>query len=486
MQRYIFSFLMLLIWMGFYSCSETTTGNKEEEELEVEQSVEEQAAVGFELNEYFQTGGEVETLTNPEDPELDASFLDVFGNLGKTSVLAKQAVSNSKHLNLAKLDERQLNKTAEIIPIVPVTDTTDMYGNRYREGAYWDTESNLVVAYKVYYEFVGFQFSDTTFSRKINYDSTAFQASLSANFSLDTSTVQIYNIKKYKEGFALSYVETVIIPTNWENGDPTSFTATSTSIFRAGFAIAKIVNLLEYNDDGSGKITRTIHFEDGTTSTTVFTFDGSNNGTFSRTFRDGTTVNGEFNDIEDDGNGFYRSLTDFKSHEYLDTIYKSAIVGWNPITGIFDLKFFRSVRFLNGDSSYASIEIASNESEGTSTISISRHNGANGEFNVQEADGETVLTGWWVTHDSLYVTVDATYNSEGTGEITYSVYSNLASFNNGDDPIATAHYNFSPVGDGSGSITFADGRTYDVGFNENGFGKLRQDGAAKRFNLFRK
>ncbi len=483
MQRYILSFLMLIIGMGLYSCDNSTTSNKEAE-LEVSESVEDQAAVGFELNEYFQSSSEIEAITNPGADVEDLSF-DGQGSFSTISGIAKQVFKSSRNIDVAMIRSKQLNKTTLIIPF-PVVDTTYEDGNRHRQGGYFDTDSNLIVYYDVIYEFAEVNVNGQTFDPKVTYDSTAFKGYLSESDSIDFSDARVYNLKKYKEGFPLRTVEVFIELGGWLNGEPTSFIATSVSTFSSDLEIVKIVNKLNYNVDGTGTITRTLHFKDGSISTTTYTFNGDNTGSFSREFRDGTTVTGEFNDVADDGNGYYRSLTDFKSHKYLDTIYKSATVNWDSLAETFDASFFRSVRFLTGDSSYASILIASDGNTGISTIEISRHNGANGKFNVQELDDVTLLTGWWITRDSLYVTVSAEYYGEGSGVFSYAVYTNKASYDNGDAAIATAKYNFSPVGDGTGIITLADQSTIEVSFNENGFGKLRQNGEVKTFNLFRK
>jgi len=470
--------------MGLYSCSEKSTESTDENDLEVSQSVEEQAAIGFELNQYFQSGSEIESMTNPGDPEEDFNF-DGFGSFGKVSALAKQAVKNARQFDLVTIQANLLNKTTIIIPF-PVTDSTDQFGNKIRTGGFIDTDSNLVVIYKVFYEFAEIQFNERTFDRKVVYDSTAIKAYTATDDSLNFTGAQIYNLKNYKEEFALNSVETAIKLAGWQNGEPSSFIATTTSTFNSDLEVVKIVDVIDSNKNGTGTITRTLHFKDGTSSTTVYTFDGSKNGTFGRTFRDGSKVTGEFNDVEDDGFGYYKSLIEFNSHNYLSSIYNSATVNWNDITKIFQAEFFRSVRFLNGDSSFAEIDITTDEENGTSTISITRHNGANGQFTVQEIEGVTLLTGWWITYDSLYITVNGSYYDEGSGEIEYSVYSNFVSFTNGDDPIASAKYTFSPVGDGTGLITFGDDAPIDVSFNENGFGQLRKDGAVRTFNLFRK
>jgi hypothetical protein len=483
MQRYIFSFLMLIVWMGLYSCSDSTTDTKEPE-LEVSESVEDQAAVGFELNEYFQSSDEIQTVTNSGADVQDFDF-EGEGSFATVKGIAKRAARQSQNLDLEMIRSQALRKTTLIIPF-PVVDTTDENGNKHRQGGYLDTDSSLIVYYDVIYYFAPIEANGQTFDPKVVYDSTAFKAYLSESDSVDFSDARVYNLKKYKEGFALQTVETVIDLGDWVNGEPTSFKAVSTSTFSSDLDIVKIVNVLDYSADGVGTIIRTLYFKDGSTSKTTYTLNSDNNGTFSRTFRDGTTVEGEFNDVKDDGHGFYRSLTDFKSHKYLDTIYKSATVDWDSLAQTFAANFFRSVRFLTGDSSYASIIIASDGNTGISTIEISRHNGANGQFNVQELDDVTLLTGWWITRDSLYVTVSAEYYGEGSGVFSYAVYTNKASYDNGDAAIATAKYNFSPVGDGTGIITLADQSTIEVSFNENGFGKLRQNGAVKTFNLFRK
>ena len=72
----------------FFSCSADSTSTADD--LDVEESIVEQAAIGYEINDIANTTDEVDELTNPGELEIEDEF-DIFE---KQSYLPKKAVKN--------------------------------------------------------------------------------------------------------------------------------------------------------------------------------------------------------------------------------------------------------------------------------------------------------------------------------------------------------------------------------------------------------
>jgi len=187
--------------------------------------------------------------------------------------------------------------------------------------------------------------------------------------------------------------------------------------------------------------------------------------------------------VKDDGNGSYEATWTFPAESYLKTIFRSAAVSADSVAGYFHSNFFERIDFASGDVDSVRINFTKDFFNNITTLNVTRRNGAYGSFTMEEQDQLSVLTGYWVTHDSFYVDVRAEYYQDGSSYLYYAVYQNRASFENGDDPILVAEYNFAPDGSGEGVVR-KDGETYEVTLDDGGVGQITLNGAKAQFNMY--
>ena len=92
------------------------------------------------------------------------------------------------------------------------------------------------------------------------------------------------------------------------------------------------------------------------------------------------------------------------------------------------------------------------------------------------------IYGDWTTWNDYYIELTAELYIDGSGHVHYEVWTNEASYNNGDNPILVVDYYFSPDNEGNGTLSYED-KTYEISADESGQGTISHDGKSKQFNI---
>ncbi len=485
MKKFILLFMFAGLLIVSNSCKENTIidpGNDQtQNDLTVDPVVQDQATAGFQVNGYVQSSQEIEDVTATSgDNAINSgpSFGQSIVKMAIKTVSALRAAQNKADYS------RTLAKVSGEVTLF-YQDTVDAHGNKTRSALLFDPLAGQFRFYIVIYDFAPRHVGDRTVEAKLTYDSTDVIQKGTSLDSLDNFTPSnIYNLQKFKDGFIVAQTETQIEITGWSaNNEPLDFTATSISTYAPDANITKVTSAFTGHADGSGVITRTIEFSDGTSTTTTYTFGNDNSGTFTRTSRNGVNVSGSFNRVFDDGKGFYNATITFPAGSYIKTIVKNATVTYDSVNYNFNADYHEVITFAADSVDSAHVVIAKDLLNGITTMTVTRRNGAHGSFQFQETDNVNVMTGYWITHKGFYVDVRAEYYADGSSYVHYKVYTDEAAFNNGDDPIVDAEYNFGADQSGNGTVTYK-GKKYEVTLGANGEGSILLGGKQRTVRLY--
>jgi len=186
----------------FTSCKDDTGSSKD---LEVDETVAEQAAFGFEMNEIVNASQNISELTGEndllEDDQLDS---DIFPGLGSL----KQDAGDLMKLAVNKY-KTGFTKTSSTLgdSLVFFQDDTT-HGTKIYIG--FNTDTGIMRLYSVQYKF--FVWSKKT------YDSTEIKVDYNDTFDEDSDDklVSIENLINYKESFFIQSVTSQILVTDYE------------------------------------------------------------------------------------------------------------------------------------------------------------------------------------------------------------------------------------------------------------------------------
>ena len=471
MIKFILTSLSIFGLIFLFSCEHTTkSGN---DELQVDETVVEQAALGFQFNQVAGTGTEINSYTNPSD--VNTGDLSGFNTAMALKEKANTVLKESRPY-LAKL--RQLNKTYADSVLFQFNDTT---GNIVTKLAiYYDAISGIAR-----YQVVSIALNG---ARRIQYDSTSIRVDLNNLANQDDDRFQdLYNWQRLKDGFILKTIETKLTATDWAlDGEITAFNAVTTSTYNESRQLEKVVASITLNTDQSGTLSQTFYFRDGTSTSHSVTFNNDGTGTFSRDFRNGANISGSFDVVEDDGEGFYESLTTFPDGFYIATILKSATLAFNFVNQQVSGHYSEVLTFNDGtiDSANVDINVTNDNGLKTTVLQVTKRNGAYGTFTINEGEDISAMDGTWTTWDKFFIVITAEYFSDGSAWIKYEIYLNENAYNRGVPALASAEYNFSPDGSGEGTYT-KDSDVYQLQFESSGKGEIVKGNASKTIELFR-
>ncbi len=476
MRKWMF---ILIAFALAVSCQDNATNSKNEE-LEVDASLEEQVALGYQVNQYVATGDEIEQMTKGfEDPGL-GSGLAMSQDQQKR---LRQTLAEYERIKPSLSMPASLRKIQGETPIFE-SDTTNEFGDSVRTAILLDVVNGTMRFYYVIYYFAERTFEGRNFQTNMVYDSVDIKFVFTGENFDTVEPTQFYALQRFKEDFTLQSVETVLDITAFSNDEVQAFESRTVSIYHSDSQLDSSVVTVDFKIDGTSTITQTFYYDDGTSRSSSVTFLTDNTGTFSRTLRNGVSVSGSFDQAWDDGVGSYQATWSFPAGNYLTSIFRSAAVTADTLAGLFNANFFEKITFATGDIDSSRIIISKDFVQGVTTYDITRRNGAHGQLKVQELDDLSVMTGYWVTYDSFYVDIRAEYYSDRSSYLIYKVYENQAAFDAGADPIVVAEYNFAPDGSGTGIVT-ADGVKYEVELDETGVGQILRNGVRKTINMYR-
>ncbi len=469
----IYSWAVLFLFSAFllFNCQNSTTdkgGN-----LEVEDVVAEQAAFGFQINDIASTSGEIEEINaDPMDVNTDVGI----GGTASLNALKARALNAAETMKQKSFDVSSLAKTAGDSAIFSGSDTL-ANGKIVRWAIYYDISTGKTRMVSVTLNYPEFQ--------NLSYDSLEVVMDSGIPYGTGSGNVErFFEQQMFKESFFIEKIESEITFSDYSGGKAESLTATRETQYRPGRDLLRKTLTASMHADGSGTIANMFYFSDGTSSSGTFTFNADHTGSFTKTRRDGTVVSGTFDQVRDDGSGSYTSLIDFPAGYYLDKIEKEASM--LLANDILTVQFAQKIFFSSGeiDSSNSTITVEEIEGGTITTITAQKRNGAHGTITVTEMDdGTSSMSGVWTTWDDHYILVNAEYYIDGSSHMHYDVYTDEASYNNGDDPIITADFNFTGEAGGEGTLTY-NGTEYTVTFDGSGKGEISDGTSTKTINLY--
>ncbi len=471
MRIYSLAVVFLFSALFLFNCQNSTT--EDGGSLDVEDVVAEQAAFGFQINDIASTSDEIEGINS--DP------MDVGTNVGlegKTTLktLKERALNAAKTLKQKQLNVSALAKTAGDSALFGGADTLDS-GKIVRWGMYYDFFTGKARWVSVAYNFPDFQ--------NMTYDSMEIVIDMGVPYGTGSGNAEsLYELQLFKDSFFIEKIESEISLSEYNDGEPGAITASTETHYRPGRELSWKRMTASMHANGSGTVTNEFHYSDGSSSSAAFTFNTDHTGTFTKTRRDGTVVTGTFNQVFDDGVGSYTALIDFPNGYYLDKIEKAASMSF--LNEILTVNFAQKIFFSTGeiDSSNSTITVEETESGTVTTITAQKRNGAHGTITVTESvDGISTMSGVWTTWDGYYIIVNAEYYIDGSSHMHYDVYTNEDSYDNGDEPIITADYNFTGEAGGEGTITY-NGTEYQVTFDGSGKAEISDGTSMKTINLY--
>ena len=473
MRKLIFLSLITLTGLFLFSCEKTTNSA---DELELDAVVEEQAAVGWEVNSIVSSSGEVEELTQNSEYLEDKGISD----MSSVSLLKKQALHLTSEVKTQLPVKMSLNKTAGDSLIF--FEEIFIGGKGIRKALYYDSETGIARYYEVVFQFPEW--------RNLRYDSSEVTVNVGSDLDneADDYLVSFYQLQNFKDTFFIQKIESQLEVTDYDGIEITGVVATSDADYRQNYFLSHRKQSVELNPDKSGTLSDEFDYRDGKSSSRSVTFYADRTGTFSKTLRNGTTISGTFDCVEypDDLEGSYSETIDFPTGRYLDKITNSVIISLTYPDSIFNGDFSKIIYFSSGrvDSAGAIIQIQEVGGVKTTTLSLTKANGAHGSFVIIEEESMSTLTGNWTTWNGYYIEISAEYYFDGSGHIHYEVYTSYDSFENGGSPIIIVDYYFSSDQTGNGTITY-QGNTYKITFDDYGQASVSKDGKSKNINLFR-
>lgn len=448
-----------------------------EPELKIDSTVEKIAPLGWSANHIINSSAEIEEVTNISQ-YLEEDGVDGVPGIGTLRRNARSLLSQASHQSIA---HQNLMKSYGLMK--PSADSLIFFQDNkvfgVRKALYYNFENGIARYYEVKYKFAAW--------RNLTYDSTQVRVDLNQTLedSLDDAVLDLFQLQQFKESFFIQKIENKLTVTDTDGKEITGIELVKETQYQPTRFLIHLQQFIRLEPNKSGELREDFTFKDGKTSFKKVVFYADNTGIFEELKRDGTRVNGKFDSVEDDGEGYYEELTDFPEGRYIDKIAKSAQLTLSLPDSTLNTKFVESITFNTGKTVTDSARVITSEDAGIKYITLHyfKHNGEHGTLNMIEDDGSTTLTGNWTTVDNFYIVLSAEYYIDGSGHIHFEVFVSETDYNAGADPLIVADYYFSPDGTGTGTLSY-EGKSYEISFNESGEAEISMDGQKTRIELF--
>lgn len=304
------------------------------------------------------------------------------------------------------------------------------------------------------------------------YDSTEIRADLNSTLLDDSDDVllSLKNLKKYQEGQLILQEEGSFIPDAYPVGTEPDGGILSTKVLYSNASfITSTEATFESHQGTGGSFTKTSVFTDETRHVESATFNEDGTGTVSEIKRDGTTIDGTFDSPELDNQGSYSVTTTYPASHEPAKVEESGEFTINPPDSIISGTFERKVTKLDGTVEEESASIQQNRIGDvlTTTLTVQNADGSHGFLTVTKTPDVENVTGEWVNQDLTFAQFTAQVYSDESTHLEFKLYASEEAFENGDDPLNTAVFDFYPDGSGSGVVT-EGADTYDVTIHPDG------------------
>ncbi|MFQ5651003.1 MAG: hypothetical protein ACE5IY_13760 [bacterium] len=348
--------------------------------------------------------------------------------------------------------------------IFDVTERDTVAGVTYRVSLIYNAESGTARFFVV-----GFDYRET---HPLEYDSTEVKADLNGTLLNESDDVllSLMNLKRYKPGQLIREEMGRFVPDEHAPGtEPDGGVLTSDITYSSSSFISSTSARFEYHADSGGSFSKTSVFSDNTTHSESVTFNLDGTGTFEESRRDGTQISGTFDSAEEDGEGGYTLTITFPEGHDPASISESGQFVLNQADGTLSGSFEREVTPLEGDVQRESVEVSQTR-EGDiliTTLNVENSDGSHGFITITETPEVDQIGGEWTNADETFVVFTAQGYPDDSAHLEFQVYASEVAFENGDDPIITAVFDFYPDGSGQGVVTEGED-VYDVVIHPDG------------------
>lgn len=472
MQHSVLKIMLLILVLLIMGCEDNATDA--DTDLAVDPLVEEQASIGWEINETVLAGADIMDMTKSSEliAESDMSaFSEAADMKNRMNGMIKEMQQTFVQANLQKVTGDSL------IFIDP--DAGRRWAYDMTRALYFDAETG-----RLRYVEVRFNYPE---GHRLCYDSTEIVFYTEGEWYEfnESHLAELYQLQQFREGFLLQSIESRMTATEFEGNEITGVEISRDSYYNPDNRLSHINQYIKINADGSGVLQSEHNFSDGSTLMNEITFNADGTGTFSKERRNGTTITGSFDSVEDDLHGSWTEIVDFPDDLYVNRLERLAVVSIVLPDSIFNAAFREVIFFDSGkiDSSSAAMQVQEEGGVKTTTLNRTKPNGAHGTFVIVEQQDVSSLDGYWITWNGYYVSVSAEYYMDGSGYLHYEVYITEEAFLNGEEALIVADYFFSPDRSGEGTLV-QDGKHYDITFDASGSAEITDGKKARMIHLY--
>ncbi len=304
------------------------------------------------------------------------------------------------------------------------------------------------------------------------YDSTEVRADLNGTLLEDSDDVllSLNNLKKYQAGQLILQEEGSFIPDSYPAGtEPDGGVLNTKVLYSNSSFITRTEATFESHPGAGGSYSKTSTFADESVHIESATFNEDGTGTISETKRDGTTIDGTFDSAELDNQGSYSVTTTYPANHDPTQVEESGEFTISPPDSIISGTFERKVTKLDGTVEEESASIQQNRTGDilTTALTVENADGSHGSLTITETPDVENVTGVWVNQDLTFAKFTAQVYPDGSTHLDFKLYASQEAFENGDDPLNTAVFDFYPDGSGSGVVT-EGADIYDVTIHPDG------------------
>ncbi len=455
--------LALLLQLGCSSSDSPVspdTGNNDQGAVQAEAAGE----TGFEIHRNVASFEEISSFI-VEPNEIAALDIPEF----ETPGAAARFGASVKRRSLSALSKRpealnRIQSAAGDSVIFDVTERDSVEGVTHRVSLIYDPDAGTARFFVV-----AFDYRD---GHPLTYDSTEVKADLNGTLLNDSDDVllSLYNMKRYNAGQLLQKTIGTFTPDDHAPGtEPEGGVLTSEVTYVSSSFINSTQARFEYHPDSGGSYSKTSTFSDNTTHTESATFNLDGTGTFAESRRDGTEISGTFDSAEQDGQGGFNKTITFPAGHDPESISESGEFTFNPGDSTISGSFERQIQPLAGEMVTERVTVDQTRVGDllTTTLNIEASDDGSGFITITETEDVDQISGEWNNADETFVVFTAQGYPDESAHLEFQVYASEVAFENGEEPILTATFDFYPDGSGQGVVTEGED-VYDVVIHPDG------------------
>lgn len=451
--------------LGLTACSSNDSNpTSPPDEEEISENAQTSSKAGISISQNISSFKQINNFIGGQSNIVDIDIPE-FETEAAATQLAKRITL--KTLNTIKRHPDIFNQAQSVTAdsvIFDVTERDSVAGVTNRISLIYDPETGQARFFVVTFDYPT--------GHPVAYDSTEIRADLNGTLldDSDDMLLSLKNLKKYQEGQLILQEEGSFIPDSYPAGaEPNGGVLNTKVLYSNSSFITRTDATFEYHQGTGGSYSKTSLFADESRHIESATFNEDGTGTVSEIKRDGTTINGTFDSAEFDNQGSYSVTTTFPANHDPAKVEESGEFTINPPDSIISGSFERKITKLDGTVEEESVSVQQTRIGDilTTTLTVQNADGSHGFLTITETPDIENVTGEWVNQDLTFSQFTAQVYSDESMHLDFKLYASEVAFENGDDPINTAVFDFYPDGSGSGVVTEGDD-TYDVTIHPDG------------------